>query len=141
MGQTAVGGRRDAGDGGWEEKLVQRSFESFVKSSSSLRGGALEVRRLGTTATSVEIKGFLHSLSVLHATLLRRGTRQGKGKARRKLAARSLATREKERDVQENEGNSAARRNFPAVEDAARPLTYLRVRRDVPSSILISAVI
>lgn len=58
----------------WGRKLAQRSFETFLKSSSSWREGAPEVRRFGTT------RDLDRNKKVFHPFL--RITRQPKGRGK-----------------------------------------------------------
>lgn len=69
---VACGRRRDVEES-WGEKLAQRSFETFSKSSSSRREGAPEVRRFGTTRDLDRNKKVFHPF----LGITRRGTRKG----------------------------------------------------------------
>lgn len=141
-----VARRRDAGDGwlGGGGKLVQRSFESFGKSSSSLRGATLEVPRLGTTATSVEIEGFPSSSRYRTQSSSIEGRGTDSEKARKKPPVHSvLFTRSSREMTSWGEGGEAQRkfRNFLVAKDATWPLTYLSVLRDAQNSIFISVTV
>jgi len=99
---------------GWGEKFVQRSLETSAKSSSSLQNRMLEVRRFEMAATSVEIKGFFHLLSVLRSTLFVDSFREKAEKSALHLAA--CFPRERSST---DEGNFLVKCDFSAVEDAA----------------------